>query len=56
MITSQSLKQLHSFVVSTDTNSDGGKTTHNYYNRLLKQCKKLAQLVAISWLEHENSE
>jgi hypothetical protein len=59
MITSQSLKQLHSFVVSTDTNkafSDGGKTTHNYYNRLLKQCKKLAQLVAISWLEHENEE
>ena len=63
MITSQSLKQLHSFVVSTDTNkaslasdSDGGKTTHNYYNRLLKQCKKLAQLVAISWLEHENKE
>jgi hypothetical protein len=63
MITSQSLKQLHSFVVSTHTNkashashSYGGRTTHNYYNRLLKQCKKLAQLVAISWLEHENEE
>ncbi|MCA2712014.1 MAG: hypothetical protein IM473_12040 [Microcystis sp. M015S2] len=63
MITSQSLKQLHSFVVSTDTNkasrasdSDGVKTTQNYYNRIVKQCKKLAQLVAISWLEHENSE
>jgi hypothetical protein len=68
MITSQSLKQLHSFVVSTHTNkafkakasrasdSDGGKTTHNYYNRLLKQCKKLAQLVAISWIKHEKAE
>ncbi len=59
MITSQSLKQLHSFVVSTHTNkafSDGGRTTHDYYNRLLKQCKKLAQLVAISWLEHEKKE
>jgi hypothetical protein len=68
MITSQSLKQLHSFVVSTDTNkaskakasrasdSDGVKTTHNYYNRIVKQCKKLSQLVAISWLEHENAQ
>lgn len=67
MITSQSIKQLHSFVVSTDTDtnkvkakasrasdSDGVKTTHNYYNRIVKQCKKLAQIVAISWLEHEH--
>jgi hypothetical protein len=63
MITSQSLKQLHSFVVSTDTNkasrasdSDGVKTTQNYYNRIVKQCKKLAQLVAISWIKHEKAE
>jgi len=65
MITSQSIKQLNSFVVSTDTNkafkasrasdSDGVKTTHSYYNRIIKQCKKLSQLVAISWLEHEKA-
>lgn len=62
MITSQSIKQLHSFVVSTNTekaslasDSDGVKTTQNYYNRIVKQCKKLSQLVAISWLEHENA-
>ncbi|CCI01395.1 hypothetical protein [Microcystis aeruginosa] len=61
MITSQTIKQLNSFVATSNSrnalgsDSDGVKTTQSYYNRIIKQCKKLAQLVAISWLEHEKA-
>jgi len=61
MITSQSIKQLNSFVVTSNSrdalgsDSDGVKTAHSCYNRIIKQCKKFAQLVAISWLEHEKA-